>query len=270
LHVLHRGVYLVGHTVPAPLALETAALLACAPAAALSHRSAAKLWNLLPLTEFACIEITIRRQRRPKTGVTLHRAHLSRNEVTKREGLWVTAPARTLADLAAILPLADLEQAVAQAHRLRLIDAQTLAAHGRPGAPALRAVVERGPRFTRSRAERALLALTRRADLPLPETNTYLGGWEVDALWATQRLALEVDGGTYHHTPADIERDRCKEADLEAAGYRVIRVSWRQLRDQTEAVAARLARALVKAESGWAVAGASDSRTGGGLTPPAS
>jgi very-short-patch-repair endonuclease len=246
-------VYLVGHEVPAPLALETAALLACAPGAALSHRSAAKLWNLLPLADFAGIEITVRGQRRPKSGVTLHRTDLERHEVTKLQELWVTTPTRTLADLAAILPAADLEQAVAQAHRLRLVDPQALAAHGRPGAPALRAVVERGPRFTRSRAERALVALTRRAGLPLPETNAHLQGWEVDALWAAQRLVVEVDGATYHHTPADLDRDRRKDAELEAAGYRVVRMSWRQLRDQPEVVAARLARALQHAKTGMSL-----------------
>jgi hypothetical protein len=41
LHEIHRGVYLVGHRIPPPLAVEQAALLACGERAVLSHRSAA-------------------------------------------------------------------------------------------------------------------------------------------------------------------------------------------------------------------------------------
>ena len=40
LHLLHRGVYAVGHRPPSPLATAIAAVLACGPDAVLSHRSA--------------------------------------------------------------------------------------------------------------------------------------------------------------------------------------------------------------------------------------
>ena len=48
LHLLHRGVYAVGHRPPSPLATAIGAVLACGPHAALSHRSAAALWRILP------------------------------------------------------------------------------------------------------------------------------------------------------------------------------------------------------------------------------
>ncbi len=78
----------------------------------------------------------------------------------------------------------------------------------------------------------------------MPETNVTLHGWEVDALWRDRRLVLEIDGATFHHTPADINRDRAKDAALDAAGYTVIRVSYRQLRDAPETVIARIHRSL--------------------------
>lgn len=246
LHPVHRGVYLVGHTVPAPLALETAALLACAPGAALSHGSAAKLWEIHAPADAVPIDVTVRGQRRPKQGVRLHRAKLQRTEVRKRHGLWLTDPARTLKDLAATLPHAELEWTVANAHRQRLIDPERLAeeATGAPGAKRLRRVLQGGPRFTRSDGERALLAVCRRAKLPLPDTNLHLHGWEIDAIWPDRRLVVEVDGYWYHLASAEFHRDHRKDSDLDARGYRVIRVSYRQLLDEPEAVASRLARAL--------------------------
>ncbi|MBV9001124.1 MAG: type IV toxin-antitoxin system AbiEi family antitoxin domain-containing protein, partial [Solirubrobacterales bacterium] len=47
LHRVFRGVYLVGHAVPAPVALEFAAVLACGAGTLVSHRSAAALWRLV-------------------------------------------------------------------------------------------------------------------------------------------------------------------------------------------------------------------------------
>ena len=98
--------------------------------------------------------------------------------------------------------------------------------------------------MTRSEAERTLVELIRRAGLPRPQTNTRIGRYEVDAAWPEERVALEVDGFAYHSTREAFERDRRKTADLAAAGWRVSRVTWRQLVDEREAVVARLARTL--------------------------
>ena len=98
--------------------------------------------------------------------------------------------------------------------------------------------------MTRSEAERALLALIRRAGLPRPETNVRVLGHEVDALWRTRRLVVEVDGFGVHGTRAAFERDRRRDAALVAAGHRVIRVTWRQLAQEPELLVARLAAAL--------------------------
>jgi len=101
LHEIHRGIYLVGHTVPPPLAVEQAALLACRGQAALSHRSAANLWNLLPYPAAAPVWITVppgRVIRRPRIAV--RRASLSARDFRHRHGLRLTSPPRTIFDLA--------------------------------------------------------------------------------------------------------------------------------------------------------------------------
>ena len=120
LHRLHRGVYLVGHPVPPPFALETAALLSCGDGAVLSHGSAAALWGFG--ARGSMIDVTISgRERGNLVGVRVHCVRvLSMTEVRRRHGLPVTSPARTLLDMAEEVSLAELERAVAEGRRLGL------------------------------------------------------------------------------------------------------------------------------------------------------
>jgi very-short-patch-repair endonuclease len=136
--------------------------------------------------------------------------------------------------LGLLLP-GDLEQALGRSRR-------------RPGAARVRALLDREgePPIMRSRAERRLRALLRQARLPLPLTNVQVEGYNVDALWPQQRLVVEFDGYGAHGHRRAFERDRFKDAALVAAGYRVIRVTWRQLTDQPLVVVANVARALAQ------------------------
>ena len=101
----------------------------------------------------------------------------------------------------------------------------------RSGVGPVRALLadERGPTLTRSEAERRLLKLIAAAELPRPQVNTRVQGFEVDALWREQRLIVEVDGYVFHGPRPVFERDRRRDQVLIAAGYRVLRVTWRQL-----------------------------------------
>jgi very-short-patch-repair endonuclease len=78
----------------------------------------------------------------------------------------------------------------------------------------------------------------------MPRTNVKRAGWEVDAVWDAHRLVVEVDGYRYHRTRAKFERDRRKDTRLLLAGYRVLRITWRQLTREPEAVIATIAAAL--------------------------
>src|SRR4051812_23175674 len=109
-----------------------------------------------------------------------------------------------------------------------------------PGVKALKQATLTDPTLTRSEAERNLVDLIRKAGLPPPETNTRIAGHEVDAVWRARRLVVEVDGYAYHGTRAAFERDRRRDADLQAAGFRVLRITWRRLQDEPLAVAAAL------------------------------
>jgi very-short-patch-repair endonuclease len=90
------------------------------------------------------------------------------------------------------------------------------------------------------------LALVHKAELALPETNIRLGRYEVDFLWTEQRLIIEVDGFHFHSSRPAFERDRVRDAQLGAQGFRVIRITWRQLVDRPEAVIAPIATALLR------------------------
>jgi very-short-patch-repair endonuclease len=260
LHPLHLGVYSLGHLALAPRANEAAALLACGPAAVLSHRSAAAAWALAD-PDPDLIDITlIAHKCRPKAGVRVRRvARLDALDVRSHDGLRVTAPARTLLDFAATATADELERAVAEARRRRLVTDSSLEgslhrAPTRAGVRALRGLMGRhvDAPFTRSHAERVLLRLLRRAELPEPLTNVRLHGLEVDFYWPAAALVLEVDGHAFHGNRAAFERDRRRDQVLVAAGLRVIRVTWRQLAQGSLAVVARIAQALLVSAAGAA------------------
>ena len=243
LHQLHRGVYAVGHASLSARGRDLAAVLACGPDAVLSHRSAAVLWGLLRASEHQ-VHVTAPTHRRTPTGVHLHCSHTS--EFVHHAAIAVTTPARTIIDLAATASREELERALEEARLQRRVTDEALqrGVQGRPGARAIRELLAREPSFTRSEAERALVSLLRRARLPKPYTNVRVAGHRVDALWPQQRLIVEVDGFAFHSSRAAFERDRARDADLQAHGYRVVRVTWRQLTRRSEEVVARLGAAL--------------------------
>ncbi len=252
LHRVHRGVYITGHLALAPMARESAALLACGAGALISHRSAAYLWGLLEQAPSAVDVTLVGRRCRPKEGVRLHTvAELDRRDRREKGRLALTSPARTLIDLAAEAYEAELDRLVSEAGALSLLtngelEAALERAGRRAGVGAMRGYLrtEQGPGFTRSEGERRMRRLTRAADLPAPVCNIRVAGWEVDFLWPAQRLVVEVDGYKFHGDRAAFERDRRKGLALVAAGYRVVRVTWRQLVDEPLRVAAKLAQAL--------------------------
>ena len=248
---IHEGVYRVG-VIPGPFAGEMAALLACGPQSVIGRRSAVvvhglRWWYGGPVEVVLPHAVQLGR-----TGVRCHRVvTLAADEVTVRHGLRVTTPARTLVDLAATAPPADLERLIEEILVQRVASAAEILeavgrASGRPGVRKLRAVADllEEPSFTRSEAERKLKTLLRSAGLPIPRMNVRRAGWEVDAVWDRRRFIVEVDGYRSHGTRPQFERDRRKDGQLLLAGYRVLRVTWRQLTREPEVVVATISAAL--------------------------
>jgi hypothetical protein len=223
----------------------------------LSHRSAGALLGIVSKRS-SRIDITGPTRRRARPGIRFHELTLPPDELTVVDGIPATTAPRTLLDLAPVLRPRQLERALNEADVLRLTDDLSLLdllaryPH-RPGAPALRAALEArraGATVTRSELEELFLELVDGAGLPRPRVNVPIEvpgrTFEVDCAWVGRRLAVELDGRGVHHTLPAFERDRERDRLLAVAGWRVVRVTWRQLRDQPHRLAADL-RALLTA-----------------------
>jgi predicted transcriptional regulator of viral defense system len=276
LHRVHRGVYAVGHRVLTRRGWWMAAVLAGGPGAALSHHSAAALWGFRDSARTR-IDVTTPTWRSARPGLQLHTSAVPPEEITTVDGIPTTTVPRTLLDLAAILSRHRLERAVNEAEVLRLTDPLSLAAllaryPRRAGSANLRAILESadlGSTTTRSELEDRFLAFLDAAVLPRPIVNANLElsahrSVEVDCLWPEQRLVVELDGHAFHATPAAYERDRARDRALSADGWRVVRVTWRQLHLGSEALAADLRRLLTGQAASRA--GSARARAGAGTT----
>jgi hypothetical protein len=248
---VHRGVYRFGPLVTAESDLM-AACLACGPSAAASHESAALLHRVMPPTarpREPAVSVVSTARRRP--GIRIHRvARLAPSDVMRVNGVPATTIVRTLCDLAPRLTQRALERAVAEALALRLttLDALERAARRRRGragaAMLLDAVGGGGPARVRSELEDWFLDLVTAARLPPPEVNIRLLGFEVDFLWRSARVVVETDGFGAHRSREAFEGDRDRDAELAVAGYTVMRVTWRKLRNNAGETLARLIRLL--------------------------
>jgi very-short-patch-repair endonuclease len=248
LHRVHQGVYAVGRRTLTSKGRFLAAVVSCGPAAALSYFSAAVLWGLLR-EGGPRIDVTVPGGggRRRRGAVIIHRSALPDSDVTVRDGIRVTTPARTLIDLADVLPRRRLERAFDEAAYLRLNLGGLRAIPGRRGRGVLQRVLEAhqpGSTRTRSALEERMLSLCRSFRLPTPEVNAVVDGYLVDFVWRDQRLIVETDGWQAHGTRTAFERDRRRDAALLAAGWRVLRITYRQLESDPAEVAARIRAAL--------------------------
>jgi predicted transcriptional regulator of viral defense system len=252
---LYRGVYAVGHGLLPPEGRWLAAVLRGGDGAVLSHGSAAALWGLRQETERK-IDISMPRSTRLPMPIRRHVVGLASDEITIKRRIPVTTLVRTLFDIAAEGSNERLEAAIREAeyrHRFQLPLLQDfLERHpGRRGATAIKACLCRladGPGGrTRSRLEIRFASLLARTQLPKPALNVLLDlgqrKIEADCLWREQRVVVELDGREPHGTRAAFEADRERDRRLQAAGWRVVRVTWHQL-DDPDDLLADLARLL--------------------------
>lgn len=204
--------------------------------AALSHRSAAQLWGLLPAGD-GPVDVSLagdggrtrRRGIRPHRSLTLLPAL-----VTIRSGIPVTTPARTISDLRRVstgkrrlVTPRELRRAVRQANVFGLpIDESDQR------------------RRERSDLEEDFLALCRRHRLPAPEVNVRVGEHLVDFLWRDRMVVVETDGYIYHRGRAAFEDDHSTDLSLRTLGYDVVRFADTQIGEEPAQIAAVLRRRL--------------------------
>jgi very-short-patch-repair endonuclease len=251
LHPVQRGVYAVGHAKLAADGRWMAAVLALGPGALLSHRSAARIWRLIPAAS-ALVEVSGPRNSRPREGIVAHRSRVPEDERSVVDGIPVTTVPRTILDLATVATRRQVERAFNEAEVQRLTDRLSIPDlldryPRRSGTAVLRAMLSDDAALsgiTRNEFEERFAQLIDAHGLPRPRFNADLAVrgrfFEVDCLWTSARLVVELDGGGVHRTRRAFESDRERDRRLLAEGWRVMRVTWRQLRDAEAEVAADL------------------------------
>lgn len=252
LHRVHRGVYAVGRPAREPLELAAAAVLACGADAVISHASALALWGLATHWPTRPV-VTVSGGRRP-AGVEVHRSRvLTRADTRTQLGIRATSPARTILDCA---PEVHAQQRLARLVNDALLSpflarGQLADVCGRftthPGARLLRPFVVPTDGPTRSEFEDRFLRFCAQYGFPRPLVNVPVGGHLVDALFAADRLIVELDGWDFHHDRLAFERDRDRDADALVAGLRTLRITWDRLVGAPETEASRLRLILARA-----------------------
>jgi predicted transcriptional regulator of viral defense system len=252
---VRRGVYALGYRPETRESRWMAAVLSAGGSAVLSHRSAGALWGIFPSMSIAP-EVTRPTRCESRPGLRMHCGLLKSDETTRLGGIPVTSVPRTVLDIAALSNRRRLEKTLNEVEVRGLTDKLSI--------PDL---LDRYPRKRGSANMKALLAdqgavrgvprkelkerfrtLLDETDLPRPRLNADVAVrgrfFEADCLWGEQGVIVELDGRAVHGTPLAFEEDRERDRLLQAGGWRVIRITWRQLRDEPSAVVADLRRLL--------------------------
>jgi hypothetical protein len=256
------GVYAVGHDGLSQEGWWMAAVFAGGAGAALSHRSAAALWEIGRAGPQ--IEVVTPHRPRKRAAIAFRYCRsLFPADVTRRRGIPVTTVARTLVDLTDVYRAEELAHVIHEAAYRNLFDEWAVResltrANGRRNLDVLHDALglhASGSAGLRSLLERAFLGLAETAGIAEPpRINEHVQGFEVDFHWPALRLCVEIDGPG-HERPAAKRRDALRDRVLEAAGWTVLRFSEEDVEQRPEAVL-RALRATCAGEYGGAAAGA--------------
>ncbi len=256
LWIVMPRIYAVGQRRLPPLGRPMAAVLSSGSGAVLSHRSAASLWGIRT-SRAGPIQVTVPSKSRSTKLVRRHHVVLPSDELTVHEEIPVTTVSRTVLDLASTSTTDEVEVAIRQIEFLRLYDQLSLLDlieryPGRRGVARVRAALARVEALSvgrvRSPLETRFLPFLRRYGLPRPRLNDWVVVGErrlqVDCHWAGTGQIVELDSWQAHGTRTAHREDRARDRALRVAGYEVTRITWAQLDDEPEEIAADLKRLL--------------------------
>jgi len=232
--------------------------------ALISHRAAARLWELDGV-KFEAIELTASHRLRTKVQwLSPHRTDALPREMRRtRNGVPLTSPARTLVDLAGVVDDETLQRALEHALRRKIVSVpgirrilRFVPARGRGGTGRVTRLLEGGVCHaeTQSELERKALGLFRRFGLPKPECqydviegNRRLA--VVDFAWPRVKVIVEAEGFQFHSGREAWESDIARYNALAIRGWTVLRLTHADLQDGAEAFASSLARAITARRS---------------------
>jgi very-short-patch-repair endonuclease len=256
---LPGAVYRLAGTPPTWPGCLVAACFAYGEDALVSWRAAAALWEL-PHFPQGIVEVTVGRTRGRIPGIIVHRVAVGRADRAVLAGLPVTTPARTLIDIASVVPVTTLEEAINDALARRLVTVRRLghrieaiAVRGRPGIARIRRVVERlvqGP-APMSVLETRLLSHLRRSKFREPILQHRIRDRGVvvavvDFAYPEAMVAVEADGYRWHSSPSKWRNDLARRNVLTGLGWRVVHVTSRDLIDRPDDIVATIAAAYAQ------------------------
>lgn len=255
---IQRGVYIATSS---PRSERQRLMILCMKYSAVaSHTSAGRAWGFRRLGKPTGIHVTLPHRKRafvrPLPGdpdglgpglpgdhdVTVHRtSNLMKSDVvTSHDGVLVTSAARTVFDLAAILPAANLESIIEQALASELLTVedlirigQRISHRGRAGSARFNAVLGSRPadqppvdsdyelRFAHAWTNAGLPPLDRQRPLLLPSGIIL----HPDFAEPRRRFLIEVDHATWHGGHRENMRDRWRDRQYHLLGWRSERVA---------------------------------------------
>jgi hypothetical protein len=242
--LVHRGVYSVGGPPRTGLEWAAAALLACGDGATLCHGSAMTLWGMWKRWELP-MHVAVPGDRRPKDIKTHKLRGLADADACIHRELRVTSPARTLLDMAMLMPEAALKRRVNEARRAEILNLSDLADvterfPRHPGTKRIRPLLEVRGGPTRAEWEDEFPAFCKQYDLPEPILSEMVAGYEADALFPEERIVIELDSWEFHRDKEAFESDRDRDAERLAAGFWTVRITWERIKFRSSREAARL------------------------------
>lgn len=235
-----------------------AAILAVGTPVVASHRSAAHLWGITRPGDDPIDVIVVGRRRLPSLDdVVIHRPKdTARLTPQRRSMIACTSILRTLLDLGAVDGDAVVD-AVGHALTVGSVTLATLESvviqhseHGRSGIVALRSAIDAwsiDQKPADSLLETTMRRLIDRFGMPAVEFHPTVCGHEVDFRVIGTPVILECDGWAHHGLRRDrFEHDRDRDADLIAAGWIVLRFSYRAITTRPKATAERIAATVAR------------------------
>lgn len=210
------------------------------PAAVLAGPSAASLYGVGYAAGFADdvhVIVPVKERIGPRRGLRVHTTHLDYLDITVRDGLTLTTPARTAWDLAGWLDVVPAVVAIDGLLGRGLLDAAGLDAvlgrYSGPGSRRARRAFRLADGRAQSPPESSLRVRLVLAGFPPPVPQHPVrvpGGFVAhpDLAWPEYRVAIEYDGH-WHGDPDQLHRDRRRLNQLTAAGWVVLHVTSRRL-----------------------------------------
>ncbi len=258
---LFPGVYAVGRPQIEQDGLWITGVLAAGRGGALGGRSAGAAWGYMRLrpgveviregnrrTDRARIQL----DGRPSSIPLIIRRTRSLPEVMFVRSIPVVSPAYALLGVASSLTATGFRNAFIEADRLGLLSDEDLAGcllrgQGRPGAAALRALAQnRIPDLDRAKSllEGLMLDACNQEAVEAPEVNVMIGSHEVDCVWRSRRLAVELDSYGFHRGQEMFEKDLARNNQMWASGWVLLRYTWRRVTNEPDQVVKEVRAAL--------------------------